>query len=75
VLLPPWLTRYVFQDLQYKNISSYKLRIVARAESDNYRFIYAGSNGANKFEIIPAEQVQWPFGFTRRARGHELRRD
>ena len=39
----------------YKNISRHKPRIVARVEGDNYRFIYAGHNGPNNLEVIPAD--------------------
>jgi hypothetical protein len=41
----------------YKSISRCISRIVARVKGDNYRFIYAGMNGADYLKIIPTEWV------------------
>src|ERR1700734_2945470 len=37
-------------------LARYISRIVARVAGGNYRFIYAGNNGADNLEIIPAER-------------------
>jgi hypothetical protein len=61
-------------DVWHHRISRHKSRIVVKVEGDNYRFIYALSNDANNFEIIPAQsKLAGCFGFTQCMREDKLR--